>query len=58
MKYDIGESGIFNKDGYTPYEAVLREPLHNVFNYANVRAIQLDEKNKEIRHKNRKNKNK
>jgi hypothetical protein len=56
MKYDIGESGIFNKQGYTPYEAVLREPLHNVFNYANVRAIQLDDKNREIKRKNRKKK--
>jgi hypothetical protein len=54
MKYDIGESGIFNKDGYTPYESVLREPLHNVFNYANVRAIQLDERNREVKRKNKK----
>jgi len=54
MKYDIGESGIFNKQGLTPYESVLREPLHNVFNYANVRAIQLDERNKEIERRNKK----
>ena len=54
MKYDIAESGVFNKQGLTPYESVNRENLHNVLRYSNVRAIQLDERNREIERKNKK----
>lgn len=46
MKYDIAESGIFNKQGLTPYESVNKENIHNVLRYANVRAIQADERSK------------
>ena len=54
MKYDIAESQVFNKQGMTPYESVNRENLHNVLRYANVRAIQMDERNKEIKKQNKK----
>lgn len=52
MKYDIAESGVFNKQGLTPYESVNRENLHNVLRYANVRAIQSDERNKQLKQRN------
>ena len=54
MKYDIAESHVFDKHNMTPYEAVNRENLHNVLRYANVRAIQLDERNREAKRINRK----
>jgi hypothetical protein len=44
LRYDIGESGIFNKQGMTPFDSVGRENLHNVLRYANTRAIQADER--------------
>lgn len=54
MKYDIAESGVFNKRGLTPYESVNRENLHDVLRYANVRAVQLDEHNRDVNRKNKK----
>jgi len=54
MKYDIAESGVFNKRGLTPYESVNRENLHDVLRYANVRAVQLDEHNRDVKRKNKK----
>jgi len=56
MKYDIAESHVFDKQGMTPYEAVNRENLHNVLRYSNVRAIQLDERNKEMKRRNKQKK--
>ena len=54
MKYDIAESHVFDKHNMTPYEAVNRENLHNVLRYSNVRAIQLDERNRATKRINRK----
>lgn len=51
MRYDIAESGVFNKQGMTPYDSVGYEPLHNVLRYANTRAVQADERNKEMKSK-------
>lgn len=51
MRYDVAEAGIFNKQGMTPFDAVGYEPLHNVLRYSNTRAIQLDERNKEVKKK-------
>ena len=54
MRYDIAESGVFNKAKMTPFEAVGRENLHNVLRYADVRAIQMDERNREVKRINKK----
>lgn len=51
MRYDIAESGVFNKMSMTPYDAVGYENIHNVLRYADVRAIQMQERNKEMKKK-------
>jgi hypothetical protein len=51
MRYDIAESGVFNKSDMTPFDAVGYENIHNVLRYADVRAIQADERNKEAKKK-------
>lgn len=51
MRYDIAESGVFNKQGLTPYDSVGYEPLHNVLRYANTRAEQMYQRNEESKKK-------
>jgi len=51
MRYDIAESGVFNKEKMTPFEAVGSENLHNVLRYQDIRAIQIDEHNKQAKKK-------
>jgi len=51
MRLDIAESGVFNKQGMTPYDAAGKENLHNVLRYANIRAIQADERIKAMKSK-------
>jgi len=54
MRYDIAESGIFNKQGMTPFDAVGYEDLHNVLRYSNDRAIQAKEREYQQKQKRKK----
>jgi len=54
MRYDIAESGIFNKEKMTPFDAVGYEDLHNVLRYSNDRAIQAKEREYQQKQKRKK----
>ena len=56
MRYDIAESGIFNKQGMTPEKSVAYENLHSVLQYADVRAIQSDDRRQAHKREQLKNK--
>ena len=51
MRYDIAESGVFNKQGRTPFDSVGYENLHNVLRYADTRAKQVEERNRQAKKK-------
>jgi len=43
IRHNVAESGVFNKEGYTPYESVGRENLHNVLVRLDIKALELEE---------------